>query len=177
MKKTILIKILNNEIWIFKNNELLIEKTQTIINNNFITNYETLTKSLKKIINKHKILNNIIQNNIYIIINKLYCETNLFIIKHVMYNLGIVNYKLIYEEDIYKEYNKSILSYWKDCGIYIDNEKEIYIDYKTNLNDLLKENTLVITADKDIITRINKKILIYENTICTIFSILSNKKK
>ena len=173
MKQTILLKILNTEIWIYKNNELLKEKTNKIIENNFITNYKMLYEDIKKIFNKYKITNTIIQNNIYIIINKLYCNTNIYVIKNIMYNLGITNYKLIYEEDIYNKFNNNILSYWNDNGIYISNGREIYVDYKTNLSNLIEDNTLIITANKDILNYINKKYILYENTICPIFSILT----
>ena len=176
MKNTILIKLLDDEIWLFKNNELIKEKTNKIITNNFITNNKLLHEHLKKIINKYKLSSSIIQNKIYIIINKLYCETNIYVIKNIMYNLGLTNYKFIFEEDTYKGYNKNILSYWDNNGIYISNDREFYIDYKTNLSNLVEENTLVITANKDILSYINKKILVYENTICPIFSILINNK-
>ena len=174
MKNTILIKFLDEEIWIFKNNELIKEKTQRMIMNNYITNYKVLHDNFKKILNKYKITSAIIQNNIYILINKLYCETNKYVIKNIMYNLGLTNYKFIYEEDIYKDFSKNILSYWSDNGIYINNDREFYIDYKTNLSNLIEENTLVITSNKDILNYINKKVLIYENTICPVFSILIN---
>lgn len=174
MKNIILFKILDNEIWMYKNNELIKEKTQNIITNNFIVNNKILLKSLKAIFIKYKISNAIIQNNIYIIINKLYCETNIYVIKNIMYNLGVTNYKFIYEEDLYKDYNKIILSYWNTNGIYISNDREFYIDYKTNLTNLVEENTLIITANKDILNYINKKVLIYENTACPVFYILLN---
>ena len=177
MKNTILIKILDEEIWMFKNNELIKEKTQLIMTNNYIINHKILLNSLKSILNKYKITNTIIQSNIYIIINKLYCETNIYVIKSILYNLGITNYKFIYEEDVYKEYNKNILSYWSNNGIYISNDREFYIDYKTNLSNLIEEDTLVITANKDLLNYINKKILIYENTTCPVFSIINNIKK
>ena len=49
IKSKILIKILDNEIWLYKNNKLYKEKTNDMIENNFITNYKTLEKELKKI--------------------------------------------------------------------------------------------------------------------------------
>ena len=176
MKSTILIKFLDEEIWLYKKNELIKEATEKIISNNFITNNKSLEKSLKIIFNKHKILNSIIQNNIYILINKLYCETNKYIIKNVMYNLGISNYKLIYEEDLYNEYNTNILSYWNNNGIYINNNREFYIDYKTNLSNILEDGALVITANREILSYINKKIIVYEDTICPVFNIILNCK-
>lgn len=176
MKNSILIKVLDNEIWMFKDNELIKMKTQTMITNNFITNYKVLLNSLKNMLSKHKVTNTLIQNNILIIINKLYCETNIFVLKNIMYNLGITNYKFIYEEDVYKNLNKKILSFWNDNGIYISNDREFYVDYKTNLTNLVEENALIITANKDILSYINKKILVYENTTCPIFSIIINKK-
>ena len=93
-----------------------------------------------------------------------------------MYNLGITNYKLIYEEDLYNEYNTNILSYWTNNGVYINNNREFYVDYKTNLSNILEEGALVITANKDILPYLKKKITVYENTICPIFTILANKK-
>ena len=39
--------------------------------NNFITNYKELTNRLKDMINKYKLSNMIIQNKLYILINKL----------------------------------------------------------------------------------------------------------
>jgi len=57
IKSKILIKILDNEIWLYKNNKLYKEKTNDIIENNFITNYKTLEKELKETINKYKLSN------------------------------------------------------------------------------------------------------------------------
>ena len=72
IKNKIIIKILEDEIWLYKNNILYKEKTNKILENNFITNYKELTESLKNTINKYKLSNMFIQNKIYILINKLY---------------------------------------------------------------------------------------------------------
>jgi len=109
IKFKILIKILDNEIWLYKNNKLYKEKTNEIIKDNFITRYKTLEKELKSIIDKYKLSGLVIQNILNILINKLYSETNLYILKTVLYNLGFSNYKLIYEEDLYKDLYKNIL--------------------------------------------------------------------
>lgn len=175
MNNKIYIKILDNEIWISKNNKIYKEKTNTILENNFITNYKTLETNLKQIINKYKLTNLIIQNKIYIIINKLYCETNLFILKTVMYNLGLSNYKLLYEEDLYKDIYPNVLSIWKTNGIYIHNNVENYIDIN-NKNDLkqISTNTLLITSNKDILNKLNKDIILYENDTNPIFEMINN---
>lgn len=175
MNNKIYIKILDNEIWISKNNKLYKEKTNTILENNFITNYKVLETNLKQIINKYKLTNLIIQNKIYIIINKLYCETNLFILKTIMYNLGLSNYKLLYEEDLYKDIYPNILSIWKTNGIYIYNNVENYIDIN-NKNDIKKisTNTLLITSNKDILNILNKDLILYENDTNPIFDMINN---
>ena len=143
------------------------------MNNNFITNYKVLTSSLKDTINKYKLSNLIIQNKLYIIINKLYSETNLFILKTVLYNLGFSNYKIIYEEELYKDLYKNILCIWNSNGVYIENDKEYFIDlYKKEDIKRIKENTLLITHNKDITKRINKDLIIYENTINPIFKLI-----
>lgn len=163
---------MDREIWLYKNNILYKEKTNEIMNNNFITNHKELTKSLKNTINKYKLSNMIIQNKIYIIINKLYCETNLYILKVVLYNLGFSNYKLIYEEDLYKNMNDKVLSTWKDNGIYLKNNVCYYIDIKNKQDlKLIEKDTLLITSNKDIINKINKNILLYENTTDPIFKL------
>ena len=100
MKNILFIKILNNEIWLYKNG-LIKEKTQIIIENNFIRNNKILQETIKKLIITYKLNTNIIQSKIYILINKLYCETNIFVLKNIMYNLGLTNYRLIFEEDLY----------------------------------------------------------------------------
>lgn len=175
MNNKIYIKILDNEIWISKNNKLYKEKTNTILENNFITNYKVLEINLKQIINKYKLTNLIIQNKIYIIINKLYCETNLFILKTIMYNLGLSNYKLLYEEDLYKDIYPNILSIWKTNGIYIYNNVENYIDIN-NKNDIKKisTNTLLITSNKDILNILNKDLILYENDTNPIFDMIND---
>lgn len=175
MNNKIYIKILDNEIWISKNNKLYKEKTNTILENNFITNYKVLETNLKQIINKYKLTNLIIQNKIYIIINKLYCETNLFILKTIMYNLGLSNYKLLYEEDLYKDIYPNILSIWKTKGIYIYNNVENYIDIN-NKNDIKKisTNTLLITSNKDVLNILNKDLILYENDTNPIFDMINN---
>lgn len=175
MNNKIYIKILDNEIWISKNNKLYKEKTNTILENNFITNYKVLETNLKQIINKYKLTNLIIQNKIYIIINKLYCETNLFILKTIMYNLGLSNYKLLYEEDLYKDIYPNILSIWKTNGIYIYNNVENYIDIN-NKNDIKKisTNTLLITSNKDILNILNKDLILYENDTNPIFDMIND---
>lgn len=175
MNNKIYIKILDNEIWISKNNKLYKEKTNTIQENNFITNYKVLETNLKQIINKYKLTNLIIQNKIYIIINKLYCETNLFILKTIMYNLGLSNYKLLYEEDLYKDIYPNILSIWKTNGIYIYNNVENYIDIN-NKNDIKKisTNTLLITSNKDVLNILNKDLILYENDTNPIFDMINN---
>lgn len=175
MNNKIYIKILDNEIWISKNNKLYKEKTNTILENNFITNYKVLESNLKQIINKYKLTNLIIQNKIYIIINKLYCETNLFILKTIMYNLGLSNYKLLYEEDLYKDIYPNILSIWITNGIYIYNNVENYIDIN-NKNDIKKisTNTLLITSNKDILNILNKDLILYENDINPIFDMIND---
>ena len=143
------------------------------MNNNFITNYKVLTSSLKDTINKYKLSNLIIQNKLYIIINKLYSETNLFILKTVLYNLGFSNYKIIYEEELYKDLYKNILCIWNSNGVYIENDKEYFIDlYKKEDIKRIKENTLLITHNKEIIKRINKDLIIYENSINPIFKLI-----
>ena len=175
MNNKIYIKILDNEIWISKNNKLYKEKTNTILENNFITNYKVLETNLKQIINKYKLTNLIIQNKIYIIINKLYCETNLFILKTIMYSLGLSNYKLLYEEDLYKDIYPNILSIWKTKGIYIYNNVENYIDIN-NKNDIKKisTNTLLITSNKDVLNILNKDLILYENDTNPIFDMINN---
>ena len=175
MNNKIYIKILDNEIWISKNNKLYKEKTNTILENNFITNYKVLETNLKQIINKYKLTNLIIQNKIYIIINKLYCETNLFILKTIMYNLGLSNYKLLYEEDLYKDLYPNILSIWKTNGIYIYNNVENYIDIN-NKNDIKKisTNTLLITSNKDALNILNKDLILYENDTNPIFDMIND---
>ena len=175
MNNKIYIKILDNEIWISKNNKLYKEKTNTILENNFITNYKVLETNLKQIINKYKLTNLIIQNKIYIIINKLYCETNLFILKTIMYNLGLSNYKLLYEEDLYKDIYPNILSIWITNGIYIYNNVESYIDIN-NKNDIKKisTNTLLITSNKDVLNILNKDLILYENDTNPIFDMIND---
>ena len=175
MNNKIYIKILDNEIWISKNNKLYKEKTNTILENNFITNYKVLETNLKQIINKYKLTNLIIQNKIYIIINKLYCETNLFILKTIMYNLGLSNYKLLYEEDLYKDIYPNILSIWKTNGLYIYNNVENYIDIN-NKNDIKKisTNTLLITSNKDVLNILNKNLILYENDTNPIFDMIND---
>lgn len=175
MNNKIYIKILDNEIWISKNNKLYKEKTNTILENNFITNYKVLETNLKQIINKYKLTNLIIQNKIYIIINKLYCETNLFILKTIMYNLGLSNYKLLYEEDLYKDIYPNILSIWITNGIYIYKNVENYIDIN-NKNDIKKisTNTLLITSNKDILNILNKDLILYENDTNPIFDMIND---
>ena len=175
MNNKIYIKILDNEIWISKNNKLYKEKTNTILENNFITNYKVLETNLKQIINKYKLTNLIIQNKMYIIINKLYCETNLFILKTIMYNLGLSNYKLLYEEDLYKDIYPNILSIWITNGIYIYNNVENYIDIN-NKNDIKKisTNTLLITSNKDVLNILNKDLILYENDTNPIFDMIND---
>lgn len=168
-----MIKLLDNEIWIYKNKKLYKEKTTEIIKNNFITNYKILTDSLRKAIEKHKLSNLIIQNRIYILINKLYCETNLYILKTIMYNLGFSNYKVIYEEDLYKDLYKNILCIWNTNGIYIKDNVEYYIDINNKL-DIKKviNNTLLITSNKDISNVFTKDLILYENTYDPIFKLV-----
>ena len=175
MNNKIYIKILDNEIWISKNNKLYKEKTNTILENNFITNYKVLETNLKQIINKYKLTNLIIQNKIYIIINKLYCETNLFILKTIMYNLGLSNYKLLYEEDLYKDIYPNILSISITNGIYIYNNVENHIDIN-NKNDIKKisTNTLLITSNKDVLNILNKDLILYENDTNPIFDMIND---
>ena len=174
IKTRILIKILDNEIWLLKNNKLYKEKTNNIIKNNFIISHKTLEKELKNIIDKYKLSGLVIQNKLNIVINKLYCDTNHYVLKTVLYNLGFSNYKLIYEEDLYKNLYKNILCIWDYNGIYIENDKEIYIDlYKKEDIKRIKQNTLVITHNKDIIKRINKDIISYEETEAPIFKLIN----
>lgn len=140
--------------------------------NNFITNYKELTNRLKDMINKYKLSNMIIQNKLYILINKLYCETNLYILKVILFNLGFSNYKLIYEEDLYKNMSESILSIWKDNGIYLENNTCYYIDLnnKKSINNINKK-TLLITSNKEIKDIIDKDLILYENTTDPIFKL------
>ena len=142
------------------------------MNNNFITNYKELTNRLKDMINKYKLSNMIIQNKLYIIINKLYCETNLYILKVILFNLGFSNYKLIYEEDLYKNMSESILSIWKYNGIYLENNTCYYIDLndKKSINNI-KKNTLLITSNNEIKDIIDKELIFYENTTDPIFKL------
>ena len=143
--------------------------------NNFITNYKLLETELKKTLEKYKLSNKVIQNKINIIINKLYCETNMFILKTIMYNLGFSNYKLIYEEDLYKNIYPNILSIWNDNGIYIKNNVEKYIDIN-NKDDIKKisTNTLLITSNKNVYKKINKDLILYEFTEYPIFKLLDD---
>jgi len=177
MKNKIIIKILDNEIWLYKNNILYKEKTNELMNNNFITNYKTLTKSLKKTIDKYKLSNLVIQNKINVLINKLYSETNLYILKVVLYNLGFSNYKLIYEEDLYKNLNNNVLCIWNSNGIYLKNNTCYYIDIN-NKEDVkqIEKNTLLITSNKDIINKLPNHLLVYENIYDPIFKLLEQTK-
>jgi len=142
---------------------------------NFITNYKELNNKLKSTINKYKLSNMVIQNKIYILINKLYCETNLYIIKIVLYNLGFSNYKIIYEEELYSDMNNNVLSIWKDNGIYLKNNICYYIDVnkKEDLKNIEKD-TLLITSNKNILDKLRLDILIYENTTDPIFKLANN---
>ena len=93
-----------------------------------------------------------------------------------MYNLGLSNYKIIYEEDLYKDLYSNILSIWNTSGVYINNNVENYIDIN-NKNDikLISDNTLLITNNKNILNKINKEILLYENDTNPIFEMIINK--
>lgn len=143
--------------------------------NNFIIDNGKLSDCLKNIIKKLKLNNSIIQNKIHIIINKLYCESNKYIIKNILYNFGLNNYTYIYEEDLYKDLNGSILSIWKNNGILYNSTKEEYVE----LCDIekIKKANILITETKDIIDyikSINKNIIIYEDIKNPIFSLLEN---
>ena len=177
IKTKIIIKLLDNEIILSKNNKIYIEKTSQILNNNFITNYKVLERHLKKVISKYQLSNHFIQNKIYLLINKLYCETNLFILKTIMFNLGFSNYKIIYEEDIYKNIYPNILSIWNKNGIYIKNNVEKYIDINSK-NDIKKivPDTLLITANKNLVNELKKDLIIYEYTDYPIFKMIDDKK-
>ena len=177
IKKDTNLKILDKEVWLFKNNKVYIEKSNRIMDNNFIVNYKELENIFKTIIKKYKLNSTIFQNKIIILINKLYCETNIFVIKQIMYNLGYNNYSFIYEEDLYKDLYTNIISIWKDNGIYIKNNVESYIDIN-NKNDIkkIKSNTLLITSNKEIIDRLNKDIIIYEETDYPIFKMINKEK-
>ena len=92
-----------------------------------------------------------------------------------MFNLGLTNYKLIYEEDIYKDLYKNILCIWNTNGIYLNNNVENYIDIN-NKNDIKKINkdTLLITHNKDILNKLDKDLILYENDTNPIFEIIDN---
>lgn len=175
IKSKILIKILDDEIWLYKNNKIYKEKINEVMRDNFIINYKILEKELKKIIDKYKLSGLVIQNKLNILINKLYCETNLYVLKTILYNLGFSNYKLIYEEDLYKDLYKNILCVWNYNGVYIENDKETYINlYKKEDIKKIKQNTLVITHNKYIIKRINKGIITYEESEIPIFKMIND---
>ena len=141
---------------------------------NFIRNYKILEKELKNIIEKYRLSGLVIQNKLNIIINKLYCETNLYVLKTVLYNLGFSNYKLIYEEDLYKNLYKNILCVWNNSGVYLEKDKETFINlYKKEDIKKIKQNTLVITHNKEIIQRINKDIITYEETEMPVFKFIN----
>ena len=93
-----------------------------------------------------------------------------------MYNLGFSNYKLIYEEDLYKNIYPNILSIWNENGIYLKGDVENYIDIN-NKNDIKKisPNTLLITSNKNIIKKINKDLILYEYDYYPIFKMLEEK--
>ena len=173
IKQHIIIKLLDSEIILSKNKKIYVEKTSRIIENNFITNHKLLEKGLRNVIKKYNLSNVFIQNKIYILINKLYCETNLFVLKTVMFNLGFSNYKIIYEEDLYKNIYDNILSIWQDNGVYIKKNVEKYIDIN-NRNDIKKigKNTLLITSNDEIINKINKDLILYEYTDYPIFKMI-----
>ena len=89
-----------------------------------------------------------------------------------MYNLGFSNYKIIYEEDLYRDLNNKVLCIWKDNGIYFKNNTSYFIDIKNNKDiKSIDKNTLIITSNKDIITKLNKDIILYENTCDPIFNL------
>lgn len=90
-----------------------------------------------------------------------------------MYNLGFSNYKVIYEEDLYKNLYKNILSIWNTNGVYLKDNVEYYIDINNKL-DLKKviNNTLLITSNKEIINKFTKDLVLYENTHDPIFKLI-----
>ena len=90
-----------------------------------------------------------------------------------MNELGFSNYKLIYEEDLYKNMYPSILSLWNDKGIYLNNDVEKYIDInnKTDVR-MVTADTLLITNNKNVISKLNKDIIIYEDIDYPIFKLL-----
>lgn len=173
IKNKIILKLLDNEILLYKNKKIYKIKTEQYIKNNYIFNYKILLNTLKKVITKYKLSNIFIQNKLLILINKLYCETNYLVLKIVMNELGFSNYKLIYEEDLYKNMYPSILSLWNDKGIYLNNDVEKYIDINNKKNiRMLTTNTLLITNNKNVISKLNKDIIIYEDTDYPIFKLL-----
>lgn len=93
-----------------------------------------------------------------------------------MYNLGFSNYKIIYEEDIYKNIYPNILSIWNNNGIYIKNNVEYYIDIN-NKNDIKKiiPNTLLITSNKNILSKLNKDLILYEYDYYPIIKMIEEK--
>ena len=175
IKNKIILKLLDNEILLYKNKKIYKIKTEQYIKNNYILNYKILLNTLKKVITKYKLSNIFIQNKLLILINKLYCETNYLVLKIIMNELGFSNYKLIYEEDLYKNMYPSILSLWNDKGIYLNNDVEKYIDIN-NKNDIKKisTNTLLITSNKDILNILNKDLILYENDTNPIFDMIND---
>lgn len=173
IKNKIILKLLDNEILLYKNKKIYKIKTEQYIKNNYIFNYKILLNTLKKVITKYKLSNIFIQNKLLILINKLYCETNYLVLKIIMNELGFSNYKLIYEEDLYKNMYPSILSLWNDKGIYLNNDVEKYIDInnKTDVR-MVTADTLLITNNKNVISKLNKDIIIYEDTDYPIFKLL-----
>ena len=173
IKNKIILKLLDNEMLLSKNKKIYKIRTEQYIKNNYIFNYKILLNTLKKVITEYKLSNIFIQNKLLILINKLYCETNYLVLKIIMNELGFSNYKLIYEEDLYKNMYPSILSLWNDKGIYLNNDVEKYIDMnnKTAVR-MVTADTLLITNNKNVISKLNKDIIIYEDIDYPIFKLL-----
>ena len=67
----------------------------------------------------------------------------------------------------------TILSLWNDKGIYLNNDVEKYIDInnKTDVR-MVTADTLLITNNKNVISKLNKDIIIYEDIDYPIFKLL-----
>ena len=152
------------------NKIIIIKPYKDTLYNGVISNRKKFIKLYNKILDKYKLKNNFINENITIIINNLYTEENKLQIKEIMeelyykkiYFIQETNYLIINKKRLYINYNNSYFYL-----IYINGDGKV--KYSLYKNDYINRNLII-----KILSYLNKEdIIIYGKNVLELESILN----
>jgi len=180
--KDILMYIVDNSVILWSNYEMIFKSSfKKAVLNGKISRPTDFTKSLEKLIKKHKLNSGLFNNNLIVLVEPNYTEANIETLKNCLDKLSFNKVKIINITNICRLKKNTIWLLTNESYMYI-----IYLDYKSKAQNIFVDyrlfNNNLLTLIKHLSTIFKKKRIILlgnnskiEELASTIEQITNNK--